>query len=420
MFKKILQQLTTIHKPSRDTLTVFRYIGPGILVTVGFIDPGNWAVNLAAGASYGYTLLWTVTLSTIMLILLQHNVAHLGIVTGECLAEATRKFLKPWTAIVQLTTAMLAAIATALAELLGAAIALNMLFKIPIFIGAVITAVICTIMLITNSYRKLEMWIAGFVSLIAASYLFELSMVNVDWANAAVSWVMPKTPAGSMFVVMGIIGAVIMPHNLFLHSEVIQSRQWNLEDPKLIVKQLRYEFVDTLFSMSIGWAINSAMIVLAATTFFVKGIKVDELQQAQEMLVPLLGSNAAVVFAVALLFAGFASTTTAGMAGASIFAGMFRESYEMRDIHSKLGLIITYVPALAILLFISNPFYGLILSQVLLSVQLPFTIFLQLYLTSSSRVMGKYVNKTITKILLGTIGIIVTVLNLYLMWDLQK
>ncbi len=415
-----MQQLTTIHKPSKDTLAVFRYIGPGILVTVGFIDPGNWAVNLAAGASYGYTLLWTVTLSTIMLILLQHNVAHLGIVTGECLAEATRKFLKPWIAIVQLTTAMLAAIATALAELLGAAIALNLLFKIPIFIGAVITAVICTIMLITNSYRKLEMWIAGFVSLIAASYLFELSMVNVDWANAAVSWVVPTTPAGSMFVVMGIIGAVIMPHNLFLHSEVIQSRQWNLEDPKLIVRQLRYEFVDTLFSMSIGWAINSAMIVLAATTFFVKGIKVDELQQAKEMLVPLLGSNAAVVFAVALLFAGFASTTTAGMAGASIFAGMFRESYEMRDIHSKLGLIITYVPALAILLFISNPFYGLILSQVLLSVQLPFTIFLQLYLTSSPRVMGKYVNKTITKISLGTIGIIVTVLNLYLMWDLQK
>lgn len=179
----MLQQLTTIHRQSKDVTAVFRYIGPGILVTVGFIDPGNWAVNLAAGASYGYTLLWTVTLSTIMLILLQHNVAHLGIVTGECLAEA-RKFLKPWVAISQLSTAMLAAIATALAELLGAAIALNMLFKIPIFIGAVITAIICAVMLMTNSYRKLEMWIAGFVSLIAASYLFELSMVNVNWPTA--------------------------------------------------------------------------------------------------------------------------------------------------------------------------------------------------------------------------------------------
>jgi Mn2+ and Fe2+ transporters of the NRAMP family len=218
---------------------------------------------------------------------------------------------------------------------------------------------------------------------------------------------------------MGIIGAVIMPHNLFLHSEVIQSRKWNLEDPKLIVKQLRYEFVDTLFSMSVGWAINSAMILLAATTFFAKGIAVDELQQAQEMLVPLLGSNAASIFAVALLFAGFASTATAGMAGASIFAGMFRESYDMDDLHSKMGLLLTYIPAVIILLFITDPFYGLILSQVLLSVQLPFTIFLQLYLTSSKRVMGKYVNTIITKFLLVSIGIIVTILNLYLMWDLQ-
>ena len=419
MFGKFLKQLTTIHKPGKDVTAVFRYIGPGILVTVGFIDPGNWAVNLAAGASYGYTLLWTVTLSTIMLILLQHNVAHLGIVTGECLAEATRKFLRPWIAILHLSTAMLAAIATALAELLGAAIALNMLFKIPIFIGAVITAIICAVMLMTNSYRKLEMWIAGFVSLIAASYLFELSMVNVNWPTAAVSWVTPNMPSGAMFVVMGIIGAVIMPHNLFLHSEVIQSRKWNLEDSKLIVKQLRYEFVDTLFSMSVGWAINSAMILLAATTFIAHGIVVNELQQAQEMLVPLLGSNAASIFAVALLFAGFASTATAGMAGASIFAGMFRESYDMDDLHSRMGLMLTYIPAVIILLFITDPFYGLILSQVLLSVQLPFTIFLQLYLTSSKLVMGKYVNTTITKSLLVSIGIIVTILNLYLIWDLQ-
>ena len=418
MFNNLWRQITTIHKQGKDKMAVFKYIGPGILVTVGFIDPGNWAVNLAAGASYGYTLLWTITLATIMLIFLQHNVAHLGIVTGECLAEATRKFIRPWIAIAQLCTAMLAVIATALAELLGAAIALNMLFKIPIIIGAIITAVICTIMLMTNSYRKLEMWIAGFVSLVAAAYLFELSMVKVDWAVATVAWVLPKTPAGSMFVVMGIIGAVIMPHNLFLHSEIIQSRQWNLEDSKLIVKQLRYEFVDTLFSMGIGWAINSAMIILAATTFFVKGIKVDELQQAQEMLVPLLGSNAAMVFAIALLFAGFASTATAGMAGASIFAGIFRESYEMKDIHSRLGLLITYISALVILLFISNPFYGLILSQVLLSIQLPFTIFLQLYLTSSKEVMGKYANKLTTKIFLVSIGIIVTILNLYLIWEL--
>ena len=418
MFNKLKKQLSTIHAQSKEASAVFKYIGPGILVTVGFIDPGNWAVNLAAGADYGYSLLWVVTLSTIMLILLQHNAAHLGIVTGECLSEAASKFLKPWLARFLLGTAMLATIATALAELLGAAIALNMLFEIPILPGAIITGVICTSMLWTNAYRRLEMWIAGFVSVIAFSYLFELSLVQVDWPMAAFNWTVPSLPGGSMLVVMGILGAVIMPHNLFLHSEVIQSRQWNLEDPALIIKQLRYEFLDTLFSMSIGWAINSAMILLAAATFFANGVQVEELQQAKEMLVPLLGPNAANVFAIALLFAGFASTTTAGMAGATIFAGIFHEPYDMKDIHSRIGLIITYIPAILILFFITDPFFGLILSQALLSVQLPFTIFMQLYLTSSKRVMGKYANKPSTKYTLILLGVIVTLLNLFLIYEL--
>ena len=418
MFNKLKKQLSTIHAQSKEASAVFKYIGPGILVTVGFIDPGNWAVNLAAGADYGYSLLWVVTLSTIMLILLQHNAAHLGIVTGECLSEAASKFLKPWLARFLLGTAMLATIATALAELLGAAIALNMLFEIPILPGAIITGVICTLMLWTNAYRRLEMWIAGFVSVIAFSYLFELSLIQVDWPRAAFSWTVPSLPGGSMLVVMGILGAVIMPHNLFLHSEVIQSRKWNLEDPVLIVKQLRYEFLDTLFSMSIGWAINSAMILLAAATFFANGVQVEELQQAKEMLVPLLGPNAANVFAIALLFAGFASTTTAGMAGATIFAGIFHEPYDMKDIHSRIGLIITYIPAILILFFITDPFFGLILSQALLSVQLPFTIFMQLYLTSSKRVMGKYANQTSTKYTLIILGVIVTLLNLFLIYEL--
>ena len=155
-----------------------------------------------------------------------------------------------------------------------------------------------------------------------------------------------------MLVVMSILGAVIMPHNLFLHSEIIQSRHWNLEDKALMEKQLRFEFVDTLFSMSIGWAINSAMILLAAATFFVHGVSVSELQQAQELLVPLLGENAAHIFAIALLFAGIASTTTAGMAGVTIFSGMFGESYDMKDIHSRVGLLLTFVPA--VIVYISS------------------------------------------------------------------
>ncbi len=417
MFAYFKNQLSTVHKQRKEVLEAFKYIGPGIFVTVGFIDPGNWAANLAAGASYGYELLWVVTLSTIMLILLQHNVAHLGIVRGQCLAECASEFLKPWLAKLTLGTAMLAAIATALAELMGAAIALRLLFNIPLLIGAFMTAGVCTLLLVTNSYGKMEKIIAGFVSLIALAYVFEVNMVNVAWVEAAHGWITPSIPESAMLVTMSILGAVIMPHNLFLHSEVIQSRQWNLEDEEMIVKQLRYEFMDTIFSMGIGWAINSAMILLAATTFFVHNIEVTELEQAQQLLVPLVGDYAAIIFALALLFAGVASTATAGMAGASIFAGIFTESYDMKDFHSRLGLAITYGSSLLLLFFVSDPFYALIVSQMLLSVQLPVTIFLQLYLTSSRKVMGKFVNRPITNVLLWSIGIIVTGLNLFLLYE---
>jgi len=217
-----------------------------------------------------------------------------------------------------------------------------------------------------------------------------------------------------MLVIMSVLGAVVMPHNLFLHSEVIQSRQWNLQDEKIIKKQLRYEFLDTLFSMLIGWAINSAMILLAAATFFRTKTPVSELQQANQLLVPLLGHNAALVFAIALLFAGIASTITSGMAAGSIFAGMYKEPYDIKDNHSRLGVAISLVIALVIIFLISNPFKGLIYSQMFLSIQLPFTIFLQVYLTSSEKVMGKYKNTVFSKYLLYSLGVIVTILNVAL------
>ena len=199
-----------------------------------------------------------------------------------------------------------------------------------------------------------------------------------------------------------------MPHNLFLHSEVIQSRQWNLEDDKVIRRQLRYEFWDTFLSMMIGWAINSAMILLAAATFFKSGSTVNELQDASALLQPLLGNNAAVIFAVALLFAGIASTITSGMAAGSIFAGIYREPYDIKDSHSRWGVLLSLV------MLVSNPFMGLIYSQMILSIQLPVTIFLQVYLTSSGKVMGKYKNRTSTKWILYILGGIVTVLNVML------
>lgn len=402
------------HKRYLGGLDVLRYIGPGLLVTVGFIDPGNWASNFAAGSEFGYELLWVVTLSTVMLIILQHNVAHLGIVTGLCLSEAATKYAPRWVSRPVLATAVLASVSTSLAEILGGAIALQMLFGLPIIAGAVLTTAFVFIMLFTNSYKRIERAIIAFVSVIGLSFIYELFLVEVDWGQAASGWVVPSLPSGSLLVVTSVLGAVVMPHNLFLHSEVIQSHEYNKRDGKSIRRRLKYELFDTMLSMVIGWAINSAMILLAATTFFVSGTPVEELQQAQSLLRPLLGDNAAVVFALALLLAGVSSTITSGMAAGSIFAGMFDESYNIKDTHSQVGVTLSLGIALLLIVCIGNPFKGLLLSQMVLSMQLPFTVFLQVGLTSSKRVMGEYVNSRLTSIVLYVIAAVVTVFNVAL------
>ena len=389
------------HQRYLGGLDFFKYIGPGLLVT----------------ADFGYSLLWVITLSTIMLIVLQHNVAHLGIVTGLCLSEAATKYTPKWVSRPILGTAVLASISTSLAEILGGAIALEMLFDIPIIWASLLTAFFVTIMLFTNSYKRIERSIIAFVSVIGLSFLYELFLVDIDWPLAARSWVTPSIPEGSLLVIMSVLGAVVMPHNLFLHSEVVQSREYNKKDDASIRKLLKYEFYDTLFSMGVGWAINSAMILLAAATFFANHIGVEELQQAKSLLEPLLGNQAATIFALALLMAGISSTVTSGMAAGSIFAGMFGESYHVKDVHSRVGILLSLGIALVVILFIENPFQGLIISQMILSIQLPFTIFLQVGLTSSKRVMGQYANSRWSSFVLYTMAVIVSVLNLALLFS---
>ena len=401
-------------------LDIFRYIGPGLLVTVGFIDPGNWASNFAAGSEFGYMLLWVVTLSTIMLIVLQHNVAHLGIVTGLCLSEAATRYVAPWISRPVLASAVLASMATSLAEILGGAIALQMLFGISIKVGAVLTTLFVIVMLFTNSYKRIDKAIIAFVSVIGLSFIYEIFLIDVDWQEAARCSVVPSLPEGSMIIVMSVLGAVVMPHNLFLHSEVVQSREFHKKDDSSIRRALKYEFFDTLFSMLVGWAINSAMILLAASAFYTIGAHVSELSEAQAMLKPLLGENAAVVFALALLMAGLSSTVTSGMAAGSIFSGIFGESYNIKDSHSIVGVLLSLLSALAIIFCISDPFQGLLVSQMALSIQLPFTVFMQIYLTSSKRVMGQYANKRFGKIVLYAIAGIVALLNVLLLVDTLK
>jgi manganese transport protein len=310
---------------------------------------------------------------------------------------------------------MLAAVATALAEVLGAAIGLQMLFSIPLPVGATLTVAVIAAVTFTNGYRRIERFIIGFVSLIGLAFIFELSLVDLDWGAAGKGWVLPAFPAESLPIILSVLGAVVMPHNIFLHSEIIQSRQWNLESEGAIERQLRYEFLDTLLAMGVGWAINSAMILVAAAVFFQNNVPVSEFAQAQETLRPLLGGAAATVFAVALLLAGFASSVTAVMASGSIFAGIWGEPLDFRDNHSRAGAVIPLVGAVAIIFVLEDPFEGLIWSQVILSLQLPFTIFGLLALTSSRKVMGAHANSTRDNVLLWGTGLVVVSLNLALL-----
>lgn len=392
-------------------LEIMRHIGPGLLVTVGFIDPGNWASNMAAGSQFGYSLLWVVTLSTIMLIVLQHNAAHLGIATGMCLAEATSRFLPRLLGRAILGTAYLACIATAMAEVLGGAVALQMLFGLPLRFGCVVVAAASMTMLLTSSYKQAERWIIAFVSVVGLSFLAELAMVEVDWPRAAVSWATPSMPAGSTAAVVSILGAVVMPHNLFLHSEIIQSMHFEGRGQKVVEERLRYELLDTLFSMGIGWAINSAMVILAATTFFSRGVVVEDLAAAAATLSPIVGPASSVIFAVALLFAGLSSSVTAGMAAGTVTAGLFGEEYDIHDRHSSIGVALCFAGAVAACLCVEDAFAGLVWSQALLSLQLPVTVFLLIRLTSSRKVMGRYANSRPLTATLVAIGVVVTALD---------
>lgn len=392
---------------------ILRYIGPGLLVTVGFIDPGNWAANISGGSVFGYDLLWVITLGTITLIILQHNVAHLGIVTGDCLAESIKKNFNPSVSKVVLWSAILANVSVSLAEILGVAIALQMLFKIPIWLGSCIGVIVSNIMIFTNTYKKLEKFIIGFVSIIGFSFIFEMDLVEISWEKVLVSSFVPNLNPSSILVALGVFGAIVMPHNLFLHSEIIQSREWDLSNEKVIKRQFRYEFFDTFFSMILGWVINLSMFVLSIACFYYKKIEVTDLSQAHELLIPLLGNRAALIFALGLFFSGFSSSITSGMAGGTIYSGIFEKHYDIKQKEIIIGVLITSLGALAIIFSVKDVLQALVYSQAVLCFQLPLTIASQLYLTSNEKIMGRFKNNTLVNVSILVIGVFITGLNIY-------
>jgi manganese transport protein len=396
--------------------TVLSFLGPGFIVTVGFIDPGNWATNIEGGSRFGYNLLWVITLSTIMLIVIQHMAAKLGIATGKSLAVNIREHFAPPTVAFLGITIVLACIATDVAELIGGAIGFNLLFGLPLWAGALLTILLEVFLIVSQRYHRLEAIIMGFLGIIGLCYITEILIVKPDWAALAPSILIPSVDRSSIYVAMAILGAVVMPHNIFLHSNVIHSRKWGVSENEKM-KLLRFEKLDTLAAMFMGWVVNSSMIIVAAAVFFRNHVTVTGIEQASATLKPLAGSLAGFLFAIALVFAGVGSSVTSSMAEVNVITGFLGKPEDPRTLLYKISVFITAIPSLLIILLSLDTFRILVFSQVVLSIQLPFTLVPLLLLCRNQKIMGAFRSNTKEFTAAIIISAIVIILNIYLLYS---
>lgn len=394
---------------------ILAFLGPGFLITVGFIDPGNWATNIEGGSSFGYSLLWVITLSTLMLVVIQSMAAKLGIATGKSLACNIREcFPKPVTAVIG-TTVVGACVATDVAELVGGAIGFRLLFALPLWAGALVTVFLEVFLIVSQRYHRLERIIMGFLGIISLCYVAELVIVKPDWKTALPSLILPRVDGKSIYIAMGILGAVVMPHNIFLHSNVIHSRDWGLTDAKKR-SLLKYERIDTFSAMGLGLLVNAAMIIVAARVFHTGGIVVTSIEDASRTLAPLAGPLAAFLFAVALVFSGVSSSVTSSMAEVNVITGFLGQPEDPKTLLYRVSTFITAIPSFVLIAAGVNTYKILILSQVILSIQLPFTLIPLLILCRRRRLMGQFASNPVEFILALLISALVIVLNVYLLY----
>ena len=393
-----------------------RYLGPGFLVTVGFIDPGNWATNIAGGSDFRYQLLWVITLSTVMLILLQNMSARLGIITGRSLASNIRDYFPRWLSNIFGSTIVVACFATDVAELLGGAIGFNLLFGFPIVIGALLTVIIEVVVIVGQRYHHIERLIIAFLAVIAGCYLVELALVDPEWTTLLPRTIIPTVNSQNIYVAMGMLGAVVMPHNIYLHSNVIQSREWHGDEAQKR-KLISFELADTTLAMLMGWLVNSAMIVVAAAVFWRNGLSVVSIEQAAETLRPLAGNLAYVLFALALLLAGIGSSITSSMAEVNVITGFLGKPEDPKSLIYRVGIFVTAIPAFLVIALKLDSFKVLILSQVALSIQLPFTIIPVIILARSRKVMGRFRSGNFELTAGIIVAAIIIALNGYLLYS---
>jgi len=368
------------------------YLGPAFLVSVGYMDPGNWATSLEAGSRYGYALLWVITLASAIAILMQLLAARLGIVTGQDLARLIAQRWSGWRAKGLLFTAVLAMMATDLAEFLGVAVALNLLFDIPLVWAVFLTVfdVLLILWLERYGFRWVEMTIIAFVATIGLGYVIELSIVQPDWADVTYNWFVPNDQifeTTALFIALGIIGATVMPHNIFLHSSQVLTRlvDEGQHDKRRIMRIMRW---DTIGALTAAWLVNSAILIMASAAFHQQGMLITDIDQAYVTLGPLFGQAAALTFGIALLASGIASSTTATLAGQVVFEPLLGRPVNIAKVRMGLRLL-TMVPAVIAILLAAKPLSLLVLSQVILSMQLPFTLVPLILLVSNRKLMGE-------------------------------
>jgi manganese transport protein len=398
---------------------LFAFVGPAYLVSVGYMDPGNWATDIEGGARFGYTLIWVLLMSNLMAVLLQTLAARLGVVTGLDLAQGCRREYAAPLNFLLWVLAEIAIAATDLAEALGTIIGLNLLFGLPLLWGCLVTAcdTFLLLVLFRLGIRKMEAFIVSLVALIGGCFVLEVFLARPEWASIAAGF-RPILNSQSLYIAIGMIGATVMPHNLYLHSCLVQSRQIS----KTFTgreRACKFNFLDSAVALNLAFFVNAAILIMAAATFNRRGIEVTQIQQAHSLLDTILGSRIApIAFAVALIAAGQSSTLTGTISGQIVMEGFL--NIRMRPwLRRLMTRAIALVPAVIVIAIAGDTgtYRLLILSQVVLSLQLPFAVIPLINFTSDKKKMGTFANNIFVKVAAWIVAVIIVALNLKLVFD---
>ncbi|WP_354702459.1 Nramp family divalent metal transporter [Paraconexibacter sp. AEG42_29] len=388
-------------------------LGPAFVACIAYVDPGNFATNIAGGADYGYLLVWVIIAANLMAMLIQNLTAKIGIATGKNLAELCREHFPKRVTFGLWVQAELIAMATDLAEFIGAAIALNLLFGVPLFASGLITAAVAFAILALQSrgYRRFEQVIFGFLAVILLGFLYDTLKIGFDGGEAAKGFIPGFEGTDSVLLATGILGATVMPHVIYLHSSLTQKRI-PLRDDADRRLMLRFNRIDVTIAMTVAGLVNLSMLLIAASLFHDSGVDVDSIESAHEGFKDLVGPGAALAFALALLASGLASSSVGTQAGQVVMDGFLQ-----RTIPLVLRRGITMAPALIVLAVGLDPSRSLVISQVVLSFGIPFALVPVVLLTRRRDIMGPLVNRPVTTVVAGIVAAVISLLNAFLLYQ---